>query len=71
MEVSSYVFKSPYPSRVQIGVEDPSSKNSDSNNDTQMSTTNQTQQKAQSLTESLQSDVKPTVNSSAKLDLYA
>lgn len=76
MEVKNYTFQSPYPSPVQVGRPDPSTKKEDtSTEDASTKTTfiepvstNETLQAAQSLESSLKSDVTPTLNT---LDTYA
>jgi hypothetical protein len=70
MEVSSYVFKSPYPSKVQIGTENPNAKSDDSSSKNEITVTDKTQQKAQSFVATQENEVKPTLNESTKLDLY-
>lgn len=74
MNITRYIFQSPYPSQVQIGRPDPSAKQdvSASQQDTQiLESTNDTASKAQTYLNSEKKEVKPTVNSTNLLDTYA
>ncbi len=74
MTVASYLFQSPYSSSVQVGRPDPSVKKEES---TQSGTaelpasTNQSLQDAKSFQATQTSEVKPTVDSTNLLDIYA
>ena len=74
MNISRYLFQSPYSSQVQIGRPDPSVKKEDSTQSTgaELSkNTNLTQQKAEQFKATQVSEVKPTVDSKQLLDTYA
>ncbi|WP_345981061.1 hypothetical protein [Sulfurimonas sp. HSL3-2] len=74
MNITRYIFQSPYPSQVQIGRPDPSAKQDVSapQQDTQiLESTNDTASKAQTYLSSEKKEVKPTVNSTNLLDTYA
>lgn len=74
MNITRYIFQSPYPSQVQIGRPDPSAKQdvSASQQGTQiLENTNDTASKAQTYLSSEKKEVKPTVNSANLLDTYA
>lgn len=69
MNVSSYIFQSPYSSQVQIGKPDPNAKEQTATQDapTQVDAT---LKKAQSFSTTQESEVKPTLSQSNSLDLY-
>ena len=78
MTVSRYLFQSPYSSAVQVGRPDTSVKQEEKSDttSTQAGTedavvVNTTLQEAQSLEATQVSEVKPTVESSQLLDIYA
>jgi hypothetical protein len=79
MNVSSYLFQSPYSSPVQVGRLDPSTKQEDvKKEDTKPQEgfasapqTNQTQQEAQAFAASQVKEVVPAVQSEKLLDIYA
>jgi len=78
MTVSRYLFQSPYSSSVQVGRPDPSVKQEEKSDTASAQTDvdsavviNKTLQEAQSLEATQVSEVKPTVNSSQLLDIYA
>ncbi|WP_373001642.1 hypothetical protein [Sulfurimonas sp.] len=74
MNVTRYTFQSPYPSQVQVGRPDPSSKQESSAPDTGseiIKSTNTSLANAQSFQATQTSEVKPTVGSSPLLDTYA
>lgn len=74
MNITRYIFQSPYPSQVQIGRPDPSAKQdiSSSQPDTQiLKNTNDTANKAETFLNTEKKDVKPTVNTTNLLDTYA
>ncbi len=76
MNVSRYIYQSPYSSPVQFGTPDPSVKSDDS---TQQKSTNaqgfklpnESLQNAQNFKSAQTQDVKPVVDSSKLLDIYA
>jgi len=75
MNVTKYLFTSPYPNQIQIGRLNPSSKKEDdstNSSDSQLlKTTNETLNKAQFFQATQVKEVKPTVDSSPLLDTYA
>ena len=72
MNVAQYTFQSPYPNPIQVGRLDPSSLKNSSNGDTSLlNGSNQTLKEAQTFESSLKSEVKPAVESSNSLDIYA
>ena len=74
MTVDRYLFQSPYSSQVQVGRRDPSVKqegDAQSSSAELPKSTNATLQKAQSFQATQISEVKPTVDSAALLDIYA
>lgn len=70
MNVSSYIFQSPYSSQVQIGKPDPNAKEQSSAQEVP-NQVNETLKKAQSFNTSQEREVKPTLSQSNSLDLYA
>lgn len=72
MNIAQYTFQSPYPSPIQVGRLDPSSVKNSSNEDTSFfNASNQTLKEAQTFENSLKNEVKPAVESSNSLDIYA
>ncbi len=74
MNVSSYIFQSPYSNQVQIGRPDPNAPKEDNSIQTASkapAATNKTVQEAQAFQTSQVNDVKPTVESAQLLDVYA
>lgn len=69
MQVTQYLFKSPYSSPVQFGRVDPSSKDSSQENSQLLNSTNETAKKAQVFESTQTKEVVPTV--SGRLDVYA
>lgn len=69
MQVTRYLFQSPYSSPVQFGRVDPSSKDSSQDNTKLLNSTNETANKAQIFESTQTKEVTPTV--SGKLDVYA
>lgn len=69
MQVTRYLFQSPYSSPVQFGRVDPSSKDSSQDNTKLLNSTNETANKAQVFESTQTKEVTPTV--SGKLDVYA
>lgn len=71
----SYIFQSPYHSRVQVGIEDSSNQqnqNTQKQSDRLMQNSNETVKQAQSLQASQEKEVEPTVKTAnALLDTYA
>jgi hypothetical protein len=70
MEISRYLFESPYSSQVQIGRKD-TSVSDQKNSQSLVDTSNQTATKAQSFESSQTKEVKPAVDSKNSLDVYA
>lgn len=70
MNVSSYVFQTPYSSQVQVGKLDPNSQKDTGASSDLPSGTNQTQNEAKTFQASQTSEVEPSVEST-KLDIYA
>lgn len=74
MNITRYIFQSPYPSQIQIGRPDPSAKQdiSSGQQGTQLLTnTNETANKAAAFSSAEKKDVKPTVSPANLLDTYA
>ena len=74
MNITRYIFQSPYPSQVQIGRPDPSAKQDVSGSQPDMQilkNTNDTANKAETFSSTEKKDVKPTVNTTNLLDTYA
>jgi len=74
MNVSSYIFQSPYSSQVQVGRPDPSVKQNDSStqgSDVSFSAVNTTVEEAQTVKATQVQEVKPAVESAQLLDIYA
>ena len=75
MNVAQYTFVSPYPSSFQVGHLDPSSLSNSSSNSADttslLNASNQTLTKAKEVKASITSEVKPTLSSANKLDIYA
>lgn len=74
MTVGSYLFQSPYSSSVQVGRPDSSAKKEDTSQvgvGGLSSATNQTLQDAKNFQVTQISDVKPSVDSTHLLDVYA
>ena len=73
MNVSRYIFQSPYSSQVQVGRPDPSVKQDSSSAVATQSApvVNETLSSAQSFTATQTSEVTPTVSSNNLLDVYA
>ena len=74
MNTTRYLFQSPYPSQVQFGRPDPTSgQNQRTQEDlTKLNkTTNTVANEAQTFQASQTKEVKPTIESPNKLDLYA
>ena len=77
MNVSRYLFQSPYSNQVQVGRPDPSAKQEESaQSSTQgsvnnITVTNETVQEAKTFQASQVSEVEPTVESPQLLDVYA
>lgn len=74
MNVSSYLFQSPYSSPVQVGRVDPSAKQEEQKPQQSASSvpnTNQTLQEAQAFASSQVKEVTPMVDSQKLLDVYA
>lgn len=74
MNVSSYLFQSPYSSPVQVGRVDPSAKQEDTKPQSDTASAPQTDQKrqeAQTFAASQVKEVKPVVQSEKLLDTYA
>ncbi len=77
MNVGSYIFQSPYSSQVQVGRPDPSAKSEESQSSTTQSSAgsftavNSTAQEAQTFKATQVSEVKPAVESTQLLDIYA
>ena len=70
MQVTQYLFQSPYSSPVQYGRVDPSTQNSLQDSKQQFHATNETLTKAQTFQVTQKQEVTPTVSSN-KLDVYA
>lgn len=74
MQVTKYLFQSPYSSPVQFGRVDPTTKESSTENSTQlMSSGNETASKAEALQATQKKEVTPSVSTDTgnKLDIYA
>lgn len=72
MQVTQYLFQSPYSSPVQYGRVDPTSTQSASQSDAKLpSATNETANKAQAFESTQKKEVTPTVSGSNVLDVYA
>jgi len=74
MNVSSYLFQSPYPSPVQVGRADPSTQQEEQktqSNAEPAPQTDQKQQEAQAFAASQIKEVAPVVESKKLLDVYA
>jgi len=74
MNVSSYIFQSPYSSQIQIGRLDPSTQKETSatrSGDSSLSVVNTTAQKAQTFEATQTKEVKASVESTQLLDIYA
>ena len=73
MNVTQYTFQSPYSSQFQIGRPDPSASKVDTTQDSSalIKSTNTSLSDAKSFLSTQTSEVTPTVNSSALLDIYA
>lgn len=69
MQVTQYLFQSPYSSPVQFGRVDPTSKDSSQDNTQLLSSTNETANKAQAFKSTQTKEVAPTVT--GLLDVYA
>jgi len=73
MNVASYTFKSPYPSSVQVGRPDPSSKqdnNADAGSEN-IKGSNTTLTKAENFQANQTQEVKPKLDTGRTLDIYA
>ena len=73
MNVSSFIFQSPYSSMVQIGTPDPSAKKEESASQASAKppqNTNETLQKAQEFKATQTKEVSPSVSNTFTLDLY-
>ncbi|DAB30610.1 MAG TPA: hypothetical protein CFH84_03185 [Sulfurimonas sp. UBA12504] len=71
MDVSSYIFQSPYHSQMQIGRPDTSATKQENATQNALKTPNPTIEKAQSFQASQTQEVKPTVQDAPLLDTYA
>nr|WP_321267096.1 hypothetical protein [uncultured Sulfurimonas sp.] len=74
MNINSYTFQSPYPNQVQVGRLDSSSKQENTTTDSGselLKNTNTTLKEAKSFDSTQTNEVKPSVNSSKLLDIYA
>ncbi|MBU0632414.1 hypothetical protein KKA17_07205 [bacterium] len=74
MNISKYIFQSPYPNQVQIGRPDPSAKNDVSSQQPSaelLKDDSKTAAKAEALLQTEKKDIKPTVSSTNLLDTYA
>ncbi|WP_428737500.1 hypothetical protein [Sulfurimonas sp.] len=71
MQVTQYLFQSPYSSPVQFGRVDPSTQDSSQASAQLLNSTNETANKAQTFQVTQTSEVTPTVSSSNTLDVYA
>lgn len=69
MEVTRYLFQSPYSSQIQIGRPDVNSSTSGEGDSELIKSTNQTMKEAQSFQASQTKEVTPTVNSNSLLDV--
>lgn len=72
MEISRYIFQSPYPNQIQIGRPDPTVKKEDDNSQTKLSaaTSKTPEQWLKSEASNPQSSITPTVESTQLLDTY-
>ncbi len=70
IQSKSYVFESPYHSRIQVGREDPSA-SKEEQADTFTKDANQPLQEAQSFQNAQEKPVEPRVTTDALLDTYA
>lgn len=71
MNVSNYIFQSPYPSQVQVGRPDTSATQEEQSKQTAVSTPNTSLEKAKSVQAVQTQEVKPKVETSSLLDTYA
>ena len=74
MQVTRYLFQSPYSSQVQVGRPDTSTsgeQKSSVDDSGLQKAANQSLEKAQSFKATQTAEVKPTVSSSSTLDIYA
>ncbi len=74
MNISRYIFDSPYPNQMQIGRPDPSVKQDASSKQQSsqlLQNSNTTVTKAETFLSTLKQDVKPTVSPTKLLDTYA
>ncbi|MFT7860526.1 MAG: hypothetical protein ABXS93_06290 [Sulfurimonas sp.] len=71
MQVTQYLFQSPYSSPVQFGRVDPTTKEDSQEDQQLLSTTNETANKAQNFQSTQTKEVTPTVSSGNELDIYA
>ncbi|MGB3961439.1 MAG: hypothetical protein WBK95_04335 [Sulfurimonas sp.] len=71
MNVSSYIFQSPYHSQMQIGRPDTSAANQQNAAKEALNTPNPTLEKAQNFQASQTKEVKPTIQDAPLLDTYA
>lgn len=74
MNVSSYIFQSPYSSQVQVGRPDPSvqkESTSTQSSDSSFAPVNTTAQEAQTFQVAQVVEAKPAVESAQLLDIYA
>jgi len=74
MNVNRYIFQSPYSSKVQVGRLDPSVQKETTatqNGDASFTAVNTTAQKAKTFESSQVHEVKPAVESTKLLDIYA
>lgn len=71
MNVSNYIFQSPYPSQVQVGKPDISATREEQSKETGANIPNPSLEKAKSVQAVQTQEVKPKVETSSLLDTYA